>query len=182
MVQGKDTMNENQILPCWSWCYGPLLFLHRFLRFVLLLLLHHSGKLAIPHDHMFLLLQILHLVLFKSLQRQGELSISGDSRVVFQWAIDGNCRPSFLGRAGLPFVRNGFVAISFWPIFVCQFRNIFPLVLQQHGDDCVIIGGRWTPFEIYGCTIDLVDGAQCKCKRKQWFVFYAFLWTCRVTD
>ena len=43
-------------------------------------MLHHSGKLAIPHYHLFLLLHILHLVLFKSLQRQGELSISGNSR------------------------------------------------------------------------------------------------------
>ena len=72
--------------------HGPLFFLHQFLRFVLLLLLYHSGKLVIPHDHVFLLLQILHLVLFKSLQRQGELSISGDIRVVLWWARDGNLR------------------------------------------------------------------------------------------
>ena len=32
-----------------------------------------------------------------------------------------------------------------------------------------------------GCVIYLVDGAQSKCKRKCWFVFYAFLWTCRET-
>ena len=31
------------------------------------------------------------------------------------------------------------------------------------------------------CGIYLVDGAQSKCKRKCWFVFYAFLWTCRET-
>ena len=38
------------------------------------------------------------------------------------------------------------------------------------------------PFEILGCSIDLVDGAQCKCKRKQWFLFYTFLWPFQVTD
>ena len=36
-------------------------------------------------------------------------------------------------------------------------------------------------LEISGCAIDLVDGAQCKCKRKHWFLFYSFLWTCRET-
>ena len=45
MVQGKDTLNENQSLLCWRWCHGPLLFLRQFLRFVLLLLWHHSGYL-----------------------------------------------------------------------------------------------------------------------------------------
>ena len=28
---------------------------------------------------------------------------------------------------------------------------------------------------------DIVDGSQCKCKRKSWFLFYSFLWTCRET-
>ena len=179
MIQWKDTPNEKQSLPCQSWCHSPLFFLLQFLRLVLLLLLYHSGKIAIPHYHLFLLLQILHLVHFKSLQRQGKLSISGDSRVVFKWVKDGNRHLPFLKRADLLFVRNGFVAIYFWPNFVRQFRKVVLLVLQQRG---VVIGGRWTPFEISGCAIDLVDGAQCKCKRKQWFVFYAFLWTCRVTD
>ena len=82
-----------------------------FLRLVIFLLLYHSGKIAIPHYHLFLLLEILHLVLFKSLQRQDELSISGDSRVVFWWARDGNRCLSFLKRADLPFVRNRFVAV-----------------------------------------------------------------------
>ena len=77
MVQGKDTLNKKQSPPCWRWWHGPLFFIHRYLRSVLLLLLYHSGKLAIPHDHLFLHLQILHLVLFKSLQLQGKLSISG---------------------------------------------------------------------------------------------------------
>ena len=31
------------------------------------------------------------------------------------------------------------------------------------------------------CVIYLVHGAQSKCKRKCWFVFYAFLWTCQET-
>ena len=26
---------------------------------------------------------------------------------------------------------------------------------------------------------DIVDGSQCKCKRKSWFLFYSFLWTYR---
>ena len=182
MVQGKDTLNNNQSLTCQSWWHGLLLFLHKFLRFVLLLLLHYSGKIAIPHYHMFLLIQILHLVLFKLLQRQGELSISGDIHVVFWWARYVNCRLSFLKRSDLPFVRNGSVAIYFWPIFVRRFRKFILLVMQQCGDDCVFISGRWTPFNILGCAIDLVDGAQYRCKRKQWFMFYAFLWTCQVTD
>ena len=118
MVQGKDTPNNNQSLPCRHWWHGPMFFLHSFLCLVLLLLLYHSGKIDIPHYHMFLLIQILHLVLFKSVQRQGELSISGYIHYAFWWARDGNNRLSFLKRADLPLVRNGFVAIYFWPIFV----------------------------------------------------------------
>ena len=44
MVQGNDTLNKNQILPCRRWWHGPLFFLHQFLRLVVLLLLYHSGK------------------------------------------------------------------------------------------------------------------------------------------
>ena len=95
IVQGKDTLNKNQSLPCRHWCCGLMFFLHWFLRFLPLLVFHDSGKLAIPHDNMFLILHILHLVLFKLLQRQGELGISG--------------------RSDLPFVWNGFVAIYFRP-------------------------------------------------------------------
>ena len=131
---------------------------------------------------MFLLLQILHLVLFKSLRRQGKLSIYGNNRVAFWWARDGNRRLSFLRRADLPFFQNGFVATYFWPFFDRQLRKVILLVLQPCGEDCVVIGGRSIPFEISGCTTDLVDGAEWKCKRKRWFVFYAFLWTCRETD
>ena len=83
------------------------------MRLVLLLLLHNSGKLATPHDHMFLLLHILHLILFKFLQLQDELNISGDIRVVLWWARDGNLHLLFLGRADIPLVRIGFVAIYF---------------------------------------------------------------------
>ena len=68
IVQGKNTLNKNQILPCQGWWHGLLFFLRRFLKLVLLLMLYHSGKIAIPRYHMFLLLQILHLVLFKLLQ------------------------------------------------------------------------------------------------------------------
>ena len=38
-------------------------------------------------------------------------------------------------------------------------------VYEIESEDCVIIGGRSTPLEISSCAIDLVDGAQCKCKR-----------------
>ena len=179
MMQGKDTLNENQSLPCRRWCHGPLFFLHKCMHFVLLLLLHHSGKLAIPYDHMFLLLQFLHLVLFKLLQRKCELSISVYSRVVFWLAIYGNRHLSFLGRADLPFFWNGFVEIYFQPIFDCQFRKVVLLLLQKCGKDCVVFSGSSTTFGISGCAIDLVDCAQYKCKLKPWFVFYAFLWTCR---
>ena len=115
---------------------------NKFLRLVLLLLLYHSGKIAIPHDHLVLLLQILHLVLFNFVQLQGGMSISGDSCVVFWWARYGNHQLSFLKRADLPSVWNGFVAIYFLPIFVHQFRKFVLLVLQQCGDDCINIGGR----------------------------------------
>ena len=94
MVQGNYTLDEKQSLPCQSWCGGPLLFVHRFLCFFLFLLLHNSGKLTITHDHMFLLLNILQVVLFKLLQRQDELHISG--------------------RANLQFFWNEFFAIYFW--------------------------------------------------------------------
>ena len=95
MMQEKEILNEKQSLPCRCWCHGQLLFINIFLRFFLLLLLHHSGKIAIPRDHLFLLLQILHLVLFKSLHRQVDMSIYGDRRVVLWWDIDGNLRLSF---------------------------------------------------------------------------------------
>ena len=152
------------------------------MRLVLLFLLYHSGKIAIPHYYLCLIIQILHLFLFKLLHIQGDLSISVDIRVVFWWDIYVNFRLSSMRRADLPFVRNGFFAIYFWPIFVLQFRKVVLLVLQKYGDDCVIIRGRWTPFEILGCAVDLVDCAKFKCKRKRWFVFYAFLWNSRVTD
>ena len=141
-IASKGHANDKQNLICLHWWHGPLFFLHKFLRFVLLLMLHHSVKLAIPHVHMFLILQIMHLFLFKSLQHQDELSISIDIRVVFWWARYGNCRLSFLKRSDLPFVWNGFVAIYFWPIFDRQFRKYILLVLQQCGEDCVVIGGR----------------------------------------
>ena len=95
MVKLKETLNKNQRLPCWCWSHVLLFFLQQFMRFVLLLLLHNSGKFAIPHDTMLLLLRILHLILFKLLQRQSELSISG--------------------RADLRFVQNRFFMIYFWP-------------------------------------------------------------------
>ena len=111
-----------------------------------------------------------------------ELSISGDSRVVFWWDRYGNHRLSFLKRAGLPFFQNGFAAIYFGTIFIRQFRKVVILVLQKCGDYFIVIDGRWTPFEISGCAIDLVDVAQCRSKCKQLFMFYTFLWTCWVTE
>ena len=141
-------MNKKQSLTCQRWCHGPVFFLHQFMRFVLLLLLHHSGKLAIPYDHLFLFLQIMHLVLFNFLKLQGKLIISVDTRIVFWWARDGNKRLPFLRIADLPFVPNIFVAIYFWPIFDCQFLKVVLLMLQQCRNDCVVIGGRWTSCEI----------------------------------
>ena len=67
-------------------------------------------------------------------------------------------------------------------IFDRQFQKVVLLVLQQCGKDCVVIGGRSAPLDILGCAIDLLDGAQCKCKRKCWFFFYNFLWTLRESD
>ena len=115
MVKRKDMLNERQILPFRRWCHGPLFFLHIFLHFVLLFMLYHSGNIAIPRDRLFFLLHILHLVLFKSPQCQGDMSISVDSRVVFWWARYVNRRLSFRRRADLPFFQNGFVAIYFQP-------------------------------------------------------------------
>ena len=150
MVQGKDTLIEKHRFPCQSWCHSPKLFIRPFLRFVILLMLHHSGKIAIPRYHLFLLLQIMHLILFKSLQRQGNLRISGDRHIFFWWPRDGNRRLSFLRRADLPSVWNGFVAIYFRPIFDCQFRKVVLLVLQQCGTYCVAIGVRFTTFRCIG--------------------------------
>ena len=73
-------------------------------------------------------------------------------------------------------------AIYFWPISDRQFRKVVLLVLQQCGKECIVIDGKWTSFMILGCVIYLVDGGQCKCKRKQWFLIYVFLWTCQVTN
>ena len=113
VVQGKDVLNKNKSLPFRRWLRGLVLFLCQFMRLVLLFLLYHSGKIAIPHYHLFLFLQIPHLVLFKSLQRQGDMSISRDSRVVFWCDRYGNLRLSVLKRADLKFVRNGFLRSTF---------------------------------------------------------------------
>ena len=67
-------------------------------------------------------------------------------------------------------------------IFDCQFWKVILLVLKQCGQGFVIIGGSSTPFGISVCAIDLIDGAQCKCEHKRWFLFYPFLWTCWETD
>ena len=107
----------------------------------LLFLLYHISKSVTPRYHMFLLLHILHLFLFKSLQRQGELSIYADGHIIFWWDRDGNYRLSFLKRADLPFVRNIFFAIHFWPIFICQFRKVVLFVIQQCSDD---YPGQWS--------------------------------------
>ena len=40
-------------------------------------------------------------------------------------------------------------------------------VYEIESKDCVIIGGSSTPFEILSCDVGLVDGAQCKFKRKR---------------
>ena len=119
-VQEKDTLNKKQSLPCRHLCHGPLLFFHSFLHFFLLLLLHNIVKLAITHDHLFLILHILYLVLFKLMQRQGELSISG--------------------RADLPFFGTDLLQY----IFDCQFQKCVLLVLQQ----CRLIPTQDAPFSI----------------------------------
>ena len=90
MVQGDDTLNKKQSRPCRHLCPGLLLFLNHFFCFFLLLLLNHSGKLAIPHDHILLLVQNIHCVLFNSMQDQVNMSISVDIHIVFWWAIYGN--------------------------------------------------------------------------------------------
>ena len=145
-------------------------------------MLYQSGKTTTPHYHLFLLLKILHLVLFKLLQYQGELSISGYRQIVFWWVRYGNRPLSLMKRSDLLFVRKVFVEIYFWSIFVRQFQKVVLLVLKQCGNYCVVIKRRWTPFEILGCAIDFVNGAQCKCKCKQLFVLYALLLTCQGTD
>ena len=48
-------------------------------------------------------------------------------------------------------------------------------VYEIESEDCVIIGGRSTSFEISSCAIDLVDGAQCKRESNSCFLFYSFL-------
>ena len=40
-------------------------------------------------------------------------------------------------------------------------------VYEIESEDCIIIGGRSTPFEISSCAIHFVDGAEFKCKRKR---------------
>ena len=138
-VQGNDTLNNNQSPPCQSWCHGLMFFIHKFLRFFLLLLLQHRGKLTITHDHLFLLLQIIHLLLFKLLHHKGELSISGDICVVFWWDRDGNSDYNFCGELiyhlfGMDLLRS---------IFDRQFRKVVLLMLQQCGNTLTSYMGRW---------------------------------------
>ena len=90
----KEGHAEQEAKPSLS---ALLLFLNQFMCFFLLFILHHSEKLAMSHYYLLLLLQILHRVLFKSLQHKGELSISGDSRIVFWWDRDGNHAYHFWG-------------------------------------------------------------------------------------
>ena len=71
-------------------------------------------------------------------------------------------------------------------------RSIFNLFLTVSFEklssscynNCVVFSGRSSPFKISGFAIDLVDSAQYKCKRKRkpWFVFYSFMWTCWETE
>ena len=63
-----------------------------------------------------------------------------------------------------------------------SFKKFVLLVLQQCDNYSVVVSGRWTRIKILGWTIDPVDGAQCKCKRKKLFVLDTLLWNCRVTD
>ena len=121
-VQVKYTLNEKHSLPCWRWCHVPLCFLHRFLRFVLLLMWYRSVKLAIPHYYMFLLLKIIHLVLFNSLQHQGDLVISGK------------------------LIYHLFVTDLLQSIFDRHFRKFVLLVLQNFREDCVVVCVRSKPF------------------------------------
>ena len=97
-------------------------FLHRFLRFVIIFMLHKIVKIDIPHDNFFLLLHIIHPFLFKLLQHQGDLTISG--------------------RANLPFFGTDLL----WYIFDCQFWKIVLILLQQWREDCILIGIRSKPF------------------------------------
>ena len=171
-VQGKDTPNNKQSLPCRRWYRGPLLFIHLFLRFVLLLLLNNSGKLAILHNHLLLLLQIIHFALFKFCSAKASRASMGE------------------------LIYHLFGTDLLWSIFDRQFRKVVLLMLQQYSKDCVVAGGSFKPFiyrwaymgafyiwgDIRFCYWPhrWVDGAQCKCTR--WFMFWDFLWTCRVTD
>ena len=139
IMQGKDTLNKKQIPNCLIWCHGPLFFIHRFLSFVLLLLMYHIGKLAIPCDRMLLLIQIMRLIIFKSLQHKGELRISGDSRVVFWWDRDGNCTYHFLGEM----VNHFFGTDLLRSIFGRQLQKVVLLVLQQFVNPLTLYMAIW---------------------------------------
>ena len=144
-VQGKDTMNEKQRIPCRYWCHGTLFFLHKFLRFVLLLMLENSGKLTIIHDNLFPLFQTLHL-----------FRCSANA----SWESMGDLIYHFFGT---DLLRS---------IFDQNFRKVVLLMLQKCSYYCVVLGDMLKPFidiwpymvvfsvwvDILGCVIDLIDG------------------------
>ena len=74
--------------------------------------------------------------------------------------------------SGTDLMRSIFVLF-----FAVSFKKL-SLLCCNNANDWVITGGRSTSFEILSCAIDLLYGSQCKCQRKRWFMFYAFLWTC----
>ena len=160
MMQWKDTMNKKQSLLSWCWCHGPVLFLHQFLWFFLSLLLHHSGKLAIPHNHLLLLLHILHLVLFKYLQRQANLSISGDIRIVFWWDRDDNRAYHLWGDL----IYHLFGTDLLRYIFDRQFQKIYSFWCKN--------ATRIVFLSVAGRNPSLMDG----------FIWVACHWPCRWVD
>ena len=130
-----------------SW---PLFFLHQFLRFVLPLLLHHSGKLAIPRDHLFLLLQILYLFLFKCCSTKA-IWESLEIVVLYYGGIDMEIAPiiseeSWYTICSERICCNLFSAVSFEKLSSSCCNNT-----------AIHWPCRW------------VDGSQCKCKH--WFLF-----------
>ena len=171
MVQEKETLNKKQSLTCRRWC-------HVYCSFYIYFCASSSSCCCI------IVVNSPSLVIICSLFSRFCTSTSSSScRAKASWeSLEIAALSS--GRLDMKIaayhswgelIYHLFGADLLWYIFDRHFQKF---VLE----DCVVIGGRSTPFDILGCAIGLVDGTQCKCKHKRWFVFYTFMWTSRETD
>ena len=172
MVQGNDTLNEKQSLTCRRWCHTN--FCASYSSCCCIIVAKYPSLMIICYFFSRFCTSS-YLSCCSSKESWTSLEIAALSSCGLEMAI------SAYNSWG-ELIYHFFGTDLLQSIFDRKFQKVVLLVLQQCGADCIVICGRSKTFYISGCAIELVDGAQCKCKRKRWFVFYAFLLTCQDTN